>query len=74
VLKFNSGLIRHPVASAFLGPAQAEIAQNPRQCGVLDLDAFFFHQFLVHPLDPPVTFPVKPLEKIRINPDLVSTG
>lgn len=74
MLKLSSGYIRHPIASGFLGLADTQAAQHPRQRRILDLDTLFFHQFLVHPLNPPLTLLVKPLEQIGINADLVTPG
>src|SRR5437667_11935912 len=49
----------------------AQLAQQARQCGVVDRDVFLLDQFLVHPPSESVAFLVKPLQQVRINLDLV---
>src|SRR5580704_5598328 len=71
VLHLGARFIRHPFAAGLLASPQAQLAQQACQRGVLNLDAFVFHQFLVHPLRVAVTFLVESLQQIRIYLDLV---
>jgi hypothetical protein len=62
VLHLGTWRIRHTLAAGLPAASQAQFAQQARQGGVLNLDAFVFHQFFVHPLRVAVTFLVESLE------------
>jgi len=55
-------LVRDSFATLIATSADAQFAQHPRQCRVLDRDVFLFDQFLVHSLRVSVTFVVQPFQ------------
>ena len=71
MLHLGARLIRHVLAAARLAAVHLQLTQHPRQSGIADPDALFFHQLLVDPLHPALAFLVEPLEKLAINLDLV---
>jgi hypothetical protein len=71
VLHLRSRFVRHAIAAGFFTLAQAQLAQDPRQRGIADLDTFFLGQLLMHPLNPAVTFVIQPLQQLRVDVDLV---
>jgi len=58
VLELGARCVRHASAPLFLRLADAQVPQHPRQSRILHLDAFFFCQLFMNPLNPAIAFPI----------------
>src|SRR3989339_1087179 len=55
------------VATSFGRTTDLILAQQPGQCGIPNLNFFLFGKFFMDPLNVTVTFPIKPVQKLRID-------
>ena len=72
MLHFGARLVGHAVATRRLAAAQSQVAQDPRQRRVTDLNAVLLDQLLADSLHPAIALAIQTFQQLGVNLLLVA--